>query len=194
MISPSPLPYPEDALEPWMSRAALHYHHDVLYARYVQRVNELGGGHFANARSAYDAAVATGDTVLREQAAQAWLHERYFDGMRPGSTPMSPGMHAALSSSFGGGSGFVQTWIRAASEVFGSGWVHLCVHRSRRPALRIVTSKDGWLPHEHPILTMDVWEHAYYLDYPADRGGYARAWLEHLAHWTGASEALVRLR
>lgn len=170
----------------------MHYHHGVLYARYVQRINELGEGRFDSAASAYAAAVHTGNTNLREQAAQAILHEAFFASMTPGGSPPSQSLDAAVDRAFGSWAGMHHLWCKAASEVFGSGWVHLCAVADGR--LQIVTSKDAWLPLQPSLLTMDVWEHAYYLDFPAQRDAYASAWLSNLAHWTGASRALARVK
>lgn len=192
MIDVEPLPYAESALEPWMSAATLRFHHDVLYAKYVARTNELSDGRFATALAAYEHAARVGDAHLREQAAQAWLHAQFFADMTPGGSHPSPALQAALVHSFGSPAAFVKIWTRAAGDIFGSGWVHLCISSSPR-ALQIVTSKDGWLPTHAPILTMDAWEHAYYLDYPADRAEYTLRWLGDLAHWTGASRRLARL-
>jgi Fe-Mn family superoxide dismutase len=169
-----------------MSAPTLRFHH-ALYARYVRGVNstvdvgELG--------EAIELATARCDQRLREQAQQALNHAEFFAAMVAPGEQAQPGprLAQALQRGLGTKRRGVDAWARAAESVFGSGWVWLVAERSG--AVRIVTTKDSDRPAPElaPLLVMDVWEHAYYLDYPIERGAFAESWLRHLAHWARAS-------
>lgn len=175
MIEPKPLPYDYDALEPALGEPQVRIHYERHYLRYIRRTNELTRGRFASPEQAIQEAGRRRDAQLFDQAAQAWSHELYFASMRPGARgPSDRQLHAL-------GPGFVERWVAAAKGVFGSGWVWLVPGRG---VLRIVTTPNAELPGLPPLLVMDVWEHAYYCDYPGLREEYARAWIHELADWS----------
>lgn len=185
MIRPAPLPYAYNALEPYMSEATLRFHHDGHYLRYVQKVNQLTKGAFDRPSEAYAHAVAEGDVHLRQQAAQAAAHEAFFGGMSaPAHRALpSPGLVEALSRAFG--DRFEDHWVETAQSIFGSGWLYLVA--PAEGVVELVALQGGVLPTTPVVLVMDVWEHAYYLDYPDDRPTYSRNWLRHLVDWQAAS-------
>ena len=183
MIPYIPLPYGYDALEPWMSEATLRLHHDGHYRRYVETVNRLTRGRFRSAFDAWLSAAKDGNVELREQASQIILHEHFFSSMTPKRSAASNELQRVLS--IGYGRRFREAWEAAAMSVFGSGWVHLV---ARGGDVEIVTSKDGRLPAGPLIITMDVWEHAYYLDHPDDRAAFSRGFVDRLVDWGMASE------
>ncbi len=176
MISPLALPYTYDALEPMLSADQVEYHYERLYKRYVRRTNEMTDGRWTRPEEAVNEAVSRGDDRLFNQAAQAWSHQVYFASMIPGAQRPSPSQLRLL------GPGFMDRWVAASESVFGSGWVWLTGDPGERP--QIQTTKDAGLPRSPVILVMDVWEHAYYCDYPGRRADYARAWVERLADWS----------
>lgn len=185
MIPVRPLPYAFDALEPALGRDQLRLHYERHYARYVRRTNEMTQGRWTMAEEAVNEAVSRNDQALFDQAAQAWSHQVYFESMTPTAAGLPDELEPLL------GHDFVERWVDAAKSVFGSGWVWLVAPRRERrlsfsppfDAPEIVTTKDAELPRRTVILVMDVWEHAYYCDYPGERADYARAWVDHLADW-----------
>jgi Fe-Mn family superoxide dismutase len=182
VIPVRPLPYDYDALEPALSGEQLRLHHDVLYRRYVERTNRMTQGRFVQPEQAVAEANRVGNYALYEQAAQACSHQVYFDSMIPGADGPDELALRLL------GPRFTDRWVSAAESVFGSGWVWLVWADGSwfpRPTTpQIVATKDAQLPFGSPIMVMDVWEHAYYCQYPGRRAEYARVWVDHLADWS----------
>ena len=187
MIPVKPLPYAADALEPGLSGTQVRLHHGRLYRRYIERTNSMTDGRWTRVEEAVNEAVSRNDQALFNQAAQAWSHQLYFDSMVPGAR--GPGGRAADLL----GPGFVRRWTDAAESVFGSGWVWLVVpHGPGTPAPVILTTDDADLPDPRAgrrVMVMDVWEHAYYCQYPGQRAEYARVWCERLADWARLTAA-----
>lgn len=186
-----PLPYAEDALEPYMSSATIRMHHEGNQRRYVEKTNkllarlpryqrmsvrqvvELAARARANARGH--------DRVfwhdLFDQSSQAWNHAFFWHCMRPGGGGIPPRPFAHLPGEI----------RKAAATVFGSGWVW--VYRSPR-GLAVIGTPNAERPPGPPILVCDLWEYAFILDYPVDRKGYVDAWLDHLVNWDFAQQML----
>lgn len=179
MIPVQPLPYAPGALEPVLSRDLVQLHYERHYVRYVERTNEMTDGRFASTADAVHWARSRSDLKLFEQAAQAWSHEIYFSSMAPPSSGRT-GLSAEVLRRLG--PDFVVRWAAAAQSVFGSGWVWLLATPGAAP--RIVATKDAAIPAGLVLLVMDVWEHAYWCDYPGERKAYARAWAAELADWS----------
>lgn len=177
MIPFKPLPYDYGALEPTLSGDQLRLHHDVLYRRYVERTNAMTGGAWTTVEEAISAAQSARDTTLYGQASQAWAHEVYFASMRPGASGAGPAVLSIL------GPGFKRRWVQAAERVFGSGWVWLVAGGSVAPP-QIVTTSNAELPGQRVIMAMDVWEHAFYCQYPGRKAEYAELWVDRLADWS----------
>lgn len=184
MLEASPLPYSLDALAGYMSPETLEFHR-ILYGRYVDGVNARVD--VETVAQALAIAEETGDEQLREQAAQVHNHANFFASMAPPGKGGSPNhsLDRALRRSLGTRRAGTYAWRQAAASVFGSGWVWLVADPSG--ALRIETTRNAHFPAGRAILVMDVWEHAYYLDYPTQRSAYAVDWLTKLANWDRAS-------
>jgi superoxide dismutase, Fe-Mn family len=189
------LPYREDALEPVISAETLAFHHGKHHQGYIDKVNHLvEDTEFARfpldkllLRVAHD----SGHTELFHNAAQAWNHAFYWHSLTPEKSDDIPailGDH--IKAAFGGVSAFKDQFALAAVEQFGSGWAWLVLDGQ---ALRIVTTANADNPLTvglKPLLTIDVWEHAYYLDYRNRRAEYARAVVDKLLNWRFASSNL----
>jgi Fe-Mn family superoxide dismutase len=183
------LPYGENALEPVISARALSFHHGKHHAGYVAKLNGLVEG-TPYAGRPLDEVVkrAAGDPAARmvfNNAAQAWNHDFYWRSMRPkgGGTPGGT-LRDAIRRDFGGESEFRAVFAKAAAREFGSGWAWLAAGKDG--TLKIVATDDADTPivrGERPLLTIDVWEHAYYLDYQNRRPDYIAAWLDNLINW-----------
>lgn len=191
------LPYAEDALAPVISAQTIGFHYGKHHKAYVDNLNKLLEGN--------DLAGASLETIIRESAgkpervgmfnnaAQIWNHSFYWNCLSPkgGGQPSGP-MAQRLEQAFGSWDGFKKEFAQAALTQFGSGWAWLV---SEGGALKIVKTGNAELPitkGQKPLLTIDVWEHAYYLDYQNRRGDYANALIDKLLNWQFAEENYER--
>jgi Fe-Mn family superoxide dismutase len=168
------LPYPADALEPWISRRTLETHHGKHHRAYVDRAKALIGESEATLEAVI--ARAAGDPAqkaLFNNAAQAWNHAFYWRSLRPGAGSAPP-RFARLA----------QELKTIATGHFGSGWAW--VIRDRIGALTVISTANAETPIVQclePLLVIDVWEHAYYLDYQERRAAYVAAVVDNLLNW-----------
>ena len=190
------LPYPYDALKPYVSDVTLKTHHGKHHRAYVDKTNDLvRGTDFADATlDAIVMAVAQrADPMARalfNSAAQAWNHAFYWNSLRPpgGGGPQG-GLAASIRSEFGSDDAFASAFKAAATGHFGSGWAWLVIDRA---SLKIVTTANADTPIVHgqtPLLVVDVWEHAYYLDHQERRAAYVAGIVDHLLNWEFADRA-----
>ena len=189
-----PLPYPKDALAPHMSEQTLDFHYGKHHATYVTNLNGLIEG-TDNATKPLEEIILGADAGgLFNNAAQVWNHSFFWNCLSPdGGGDPNGDVQAALESSFGSVDAFKQTFTDKAKTLFGSGWTWLA--KNADGGLEIVQTKDADLPLKHgqtAILTLDVWEHAYYLDYQNARPAYIETWLTHLVNWEFAAENLSK--
>jgi Fe-Mn family superoxide dismutase len=188
-----PLPYHIDALEPYMSRRTLAAHHGQHHAAYVEKTRTLTRGTPLESAALEQIVVASAsqNTRLFNASAQAWNHTFFWYGMRAGGGGAAYGpIAASIESSFGSQSAFSQQFITAASDLFGSGWLWLALEGEQ---LRIVSTTNAGTPlgsGQVPLLTLDLWEHAYYLDYEHRRLDYIAAFLAHLIDWDSVNRRL----
>ncbi|MGH7005191.1 MAG: superoxide dismutase [Alphaproteobacteria bacterium] len=189
------LPYDYGALAPHLSADTLRVHHDRHHAGYVGNVNALVRGTDLAGKSLehivrYSAANVA-HRGLFNNAAQAWNHEFYWRSMRPGGGGKPHGeISRRIDAEFGGYEAFAESLASAAKGHFGSGWAWLVLDTGR---LTVVQTLNGDTPLAHgqaPLLTIDVWEHAYYLDYQNRRADYVAAFVAHLVNWDFANENL----
>ena len=168
------LPYPKNALAPYISAETLHYHHDKHHAAYVKKLNELvQGSKYANMQ--LDEIITTsGEGPLFNNAAQHWNHSFYWKCMNPhgGAEPAGP-LADRIRKNFGDFASFKKQFSEAAMGQFGSGWAWLV----KKPdgTLAVVKTPNADTPltrGDRPLLTCDVWEHAYYIDYRNERTKY----------------------
>ena len=159
------LPYAQDALEPYISKRTIEFHYGKHHQAYVNNLNKLiAGTEFENA-SLEDIVRKAGGGVFNN-GAQVWNHTFYWNCMKPqgGGEPTGP-LAAALLKSFGSFSEFKEKFSTAAATLFGSGWAWLI--KKDDGTLGIVQESNAGNPLKNgatPLLTCDVWEHAYYLD------------------------------
>jgi Fe-Mn family superoxide dismutase len=189
-----PLPYALDALEPYVSRRTLATHHGRHHAAYIEKTRALVHGTGLDGASLEEIVLSSAvGTKLFNAAAQAWNHAFLWHSMRPGGGGPACGAIAPLiDESFGGYSAFCQQFVTVAGDQFGSGWAWLVLDGAR---LRIVATSNAETPLVTsliPLLTIDVWEHAYYLDYQHRRLDYIAAFLAHLLDWDFANRNLGR--
>lgn len=194
MILPQ-LPYAMDALEPHLSRRTLAAHYGRHHAAYVDKTRKLIEGTPLESESLEAVVKNSGEQEnanLFNAAAQAWNHAFYWSSMAPSGGGEAKGAIAeSIEASFDSQSAFRQEFIAKAGDHFGSGWVWLVLDGER---LRIVTTANAGTPlvsTHTPLLTIDVWEHAYYLDYQHRRLDYISAFMSHLVNWDFANAHLA---
>ena len=198
------LPYAYDALEPVISSATLKTHHGAHHRAYVDKVNTL-----VRDTPVADSSLETivqwssrgaandGSVAIFNNAAQAWNHTFYWRSLRPvgekGARPRGR-LAALIASGFGSYDGFVDAFKSAATSHFGSGWAWLIINQGM---LDIVTTSNADTPIVHgqtPLLVIDVWEHAYYLDYKERRAAYVENVVNDLLDWEFADRNFAAAR
>ena len=193
-ISLPTLPYAMNELEPYMSRATLTAHFTHHHAQYVEKTNALTEGTSLASASLEQIVLASVKNTrksLFNAAAQAWNHSFLWPSMRANGGGEPRGAIAKLiERDFGSSRAFRDQFALAATDQFGSGWAWLVLDSN---ALRIVATPDAATPlttAQIPLLTLDIWEHAYYLDYQYRRSEYIAAFLDHLVNWDFAARNL----
>ena len=177
------LPYPKDALVPHISAETLQYHHGKHHAAYVANLNKLVvGTEFAEA--ALEEIIRRASGPIFNNAAQVWNHTFYWNCLAPkaGGEPAGP-LAEAIARQFGSFAQFKEKLTAAAVSHFGSGWAWLV--REAGGKLGIESSSNAGNPlrdGKTPLLTCDVWEHAYYVDYRNARPAYVDAFWK-LVNW-----------
>ncbi len=182
------LPYARDALQPHISSETLDYHYGKHHQAYVDNLNKLiAGTEFADAD--LETIVKKSQGGMFNNAAQVWNHTFYWNSLSPqGGGEPSGKLAEAISKAFGSFAAFREEFGKAAVGTFGSGWAWL-VQRTDG-ALAIVSTSNAATPitgTDKPLLTCDVWEHAYYIDYRNARPKYVEAFWS-LANWEFASK------
>jgi Fe-Mn family superoxide dismutase len=186
------LPYAADALEPHVSARTLEFHHGKHHKAYVDKLNVAIDGTGYEGRTLEDiiaAAHKAADTGVFNNAAQAWNHTFLWHSMSPdGGGEPGGALAEAINARFGDLDGFREKFKAAALGQFGSGWTWL-VHNGG--VLDIISTGNAETPLTDdltPLLTLDVWEHAYYLDYQNKRDAYIDAYLDKLINWEFAAQ------
>ena len=182
------LPFADDALEPVLSAETLTLHHDKHHRKYVDTMNQLLEKEPMQA-SSLEEVVRHSKGKLFNNAAQAWNHEFYWHSLSPKRRRPAGALLHKLEKDFGSYERFVDAFAAAANGQFGSGWAWLV---SKGGKLEVVATANADTPMAHGIkclLTVDVWEHAYYVDYRNERERYVSAILNHL-NWEFAENNL----
>lgn len=183
------LSYALDALEPKMSAETLEYHYGKHLRTYIEKLNELLPG-TPYEDLALEEIVKTADGTIFNNAAQAWNHTFFFDSLTPEPRGMSGNFRSLLRDNFGSEERFKEQLLAAGNAHFGSGWLWLCLDEQNR--LRILTTANAGNPltaHLRPLMVIDLWEHAYYIDYRNRRADYLNAVLS-LVNWARVEERM----
>ena len=190
-----PLPFEPSALEPHMSANTLSFHHGKHHKAYVDKYNELTQGTPYEKKPLEDViretAADASKSAIFNNGAQAWNHAFFWECLKPGGGGKpGPALAAKIDADLGGLDKFVAEFKAAAVGRFGSGWAWLVLDGGK---LRITTTANADTPIAHgqvPLFTVDVWEHAYYLDYQNRRPDFVAAVLASLANWDFAEANL----
>lgn len=190
------LPYPADALKPYMSAETFSFHHGKHHAAYVANLNKLIEGTDLANKSLEEIIKATfGDpnkAGIFNNAAQVWNHTFFWESMKPGGGGAPTGPIAdKINADFGGYDKFAEAFKTAAATQFGSGWAWLVLDNGTLKVTKTPNAENPLVHGQTPLLTLDVWEHAYYLDYQNRRPDFINAYLEHLVNWDAANARLA---
>ena len=189
-----PLPYAKDALAPHISAETLDFHHGKHHNAYVVKLNELIAGKPEEGKSLEDIIKGTDvGTPIFNNAAQVWNHTFYWSSMKPGGGGEPTGdLLDAINRDFGSVAKFKEEFTNAGVTQFGSGWAWLVEADGK---LKVTKTPNADLPMKHgqkAILTMDVWEHAYYIDFRNARPKYIETFLSSLINWDFGLENLKK--
>jgi superoxide dismutase, Fe-Mn family len=190
-----PLPYAEDALEPYYTAKTIGFHYGKHHKTYVDNINKLIAGTDMENKTLGEIILASVDDPAKvgifNNSAQVWNHTFFWQGMKAhgGGKPIGE-IVGLLDSSFGGYEKFCEQFKAAAVGRFGSGWAWLVMNGN---SLKITSTLNADTPLAHgqkPLLTVDVWEHAYYLDYQNRRADYVQTFLDYLVNWDFVAQNL----
>ncbi len=191
-----PLPYARDALAPIISKDTLDFHYGKHHQTYVDNLNKMVDGTPHADASLEDVIKAVAGDAAKagvfNNAAQVWNHTFYWNSMKPAGGGEATGDVASLiKDAFGDYATFKEEFAKAGATQFGSGWAWLVV-KGGKAEVRKTPNAETPLTEEGvtPLLTMDVWEHAYYLDYQNKRPAYIEVFLDKLVNWDFANENL----
>ena len=192
-----PLPYAKDALAPYISANTLDFHHGKHHQAYVTNLNNLTKDTPLASKGLEEVikevAGDAGKVGVFNNAAQVWNHTCFWHCMKPAGGGKPTGQVAsAIDQGFGSYEKFVEEFKNACVTQFGSGWGWLAVQNG---TLKVVKTPNADLPLAHgqkALLTCDVWEHAYYLDYQNRRPDYVQAFLDSLVNWDFVNENLAK--
>ncbi len=185
-----PLPYPMDALEPHISRETLEYHYGKHHNTYVVNLNNLiQGTEFEN--MTLEEIILKASGPIFNNAAQVWNHTFYWNSLSPnGGGAPSGAVADAINRDFGSFDAFKEAFSKAAVTLFGSGWAWLVKNGNKLEIVQAQNAGNPMTDGKKPILTCDVWEHAYYIDYRNARPKYVENFWN-LVNWDFANQNLA---
>ncbi|HYD29691.1 MAG TPA: superoxide dismutase [Azospirillaceae bacterium] len=189
------LPYAYNALEPYMSSQTLHLHHDKHHQTYVTNANNLLKDTPLADKSLDEVVKAVAGDASKQgvfnNAAQVWNHTFYWNSMKPNGGGAIPSeLEKKITEDFGSVDSFKEQFTQAGLTQFGSGWAWLVLENGK---LKVTKTPNADLPMIHgqtALMTADVWEHAYYVDYQNRRADFLKAFLDNLVNWEFAAENL----
>lgn len=190
------LPYDYTALEPYISKGTLEFHHDKHHAAYVNNYNSAVKGTDMDSQSLEEVIKAVAGDASKagifNNAAQAWNHSFYWKCMKSngGGTPTGK-LADKINEDFGSFEAFVEEFKKAGATQFGSGWAWLVLDNGKLKITKTGNAENPITAGQTPLLTMDVWEHAYYLDYQNRRPDYINEFVTKLVNWDFVAENLT---
>jgi Fe-Mn family superoxide dismutase len=191
-----PLPWAENALDPVISSRTIGLHYGKHHRTYVTKLNEfVAGTRFAGMpleRVITETAASDKDRKIFNNAAQVWNHTFFWNCLRPGGGGKASGNLASrIDSDLGGPDRFKQEFAKAAVDTFGSGWAWLADRNGKLEIMSTSNADNPLTKGATPILTIDVWEHAYYVDYETRRPDFVAAVIDKLLNWDFAAQQLA---
>jgi len=189
-ITLPPLPWAEDALNPHISPETIQFHYGKHHNAYVVNLNKLIDG-TPNATKSLEEIVKSSEGGVFNNAAQVWNHTFYWNGMKPGGGGKPTGaLLEQINASFGSYEKLREELTAAAMTQFGSGWAWLVKDGGKLAIKKTPNAETPLTTSAKPLLTIDVWEHAYYIDYRNLRPKYIETFFDHLVNWDFAASNL----
>ncbi len=191
------LPWAKDALEPIISANTIDFHYGKHHKAYVDKTLELVAGTALEGKPlelVMEYAAGKADKkVLYNNAAQVWNHSFYWKCLAPkGTVKPSEELKAMIDRDFGSWVEFRKQLIAAGMTQFGSGWAWVVVEGGKLSIFKTPNAEEPWTETASPVLTLDVWEHAYYLDYQNKRQAYLEAVVDNLVNWDYVESQIVK--
>jgi Fe-Mn family superoxide dismutase len=189
------LPWADDALDPHISAKTIGFHYGKHHATYVANLNKLVEG-TPLAEKSLEAIIAetAGDSSkagVFNNAAQVWNHTFFWNSMKPGGGGEPTGkLREKIDASFGSFEKFKEEFSTKAATLFGAGWTWLVEKGGKLEVVQTSNAANPMTESAKPLLTIDVWEHAYYLDFQNRRPDFVKTFFEHLVNWDFAAENL----
>ena len=189
------LPYAADALEPHISKETFSFHHGKHHNAYITKLNDAVKDTLMDEQTLEQIIMATAKDPSKKgifnNAAQTWNHTFFWNSMKPGGGGKPSGKIAEMiDASFGSYDEFVTQFKHAAATQFGSGWAWLVQSGNKLEIMATANADLPMISGKKALLTIDVWEHAYYLDYQNRRPDFVSAYLDHLVNWEFAEQNL----
>ena len=191
------LPYPHDALQPYMSRETLEFHHDKHHNAYVTAGNNLLKGTEFEGKSVEEVVKGSygKNQALFNNAGQHYNHIHFWQWMKPNGGGKIPGaLEKKIAEDLGSVDKMKEDFIQAGVTQFGSGWCWLAVKDGKIAVMKTPNGESPLVQGASPILGCDVWEHSYYIDYRNRRPDYLKAFVENLVNWDYVAERLATAR
>lgn len=180
----APLPYAKDALEPVMSSKTLEFHYEKHHKGYMTKLKAALEG-TPDASKSLEEIVKSSSGAVFNNAAQVYNHTFFWDGLKPGGggAPPSGDVADLINRDFGGWATFREEFIKAGMGRFGSGWAWLVLEGGKAKIVSTPNAETPLTTAAQPLLTADVWEHAYYLDYQNKRDTFLEVFSDKLINW-----------
>ena len=188
------LPFAKDALEPHMSAETFSFHHEKHHNAYVTNLNKLiEGTEFEN--KSLEEIIKKSSGGIFNNAAQVWNHTFFWNSLSPkGGGKASGALAEKINEDFGSFEKFEEEFKNAGATQFGSGWAWLVLDGGKLKVEKTANAETPLTKGQTPLLTIDVWEHAYYLDFQNRRPDFISTFLEKLANWEFAAENFEKAR
>ncbi|MCA9598103.1 MAG: superoxide dismutase [Myxococcales bacterium] len=179
-----PLPYSKDALEPVMKQETLEFHYEKHHKGYMNKLKAALEGK-PEAQKSLEEVIKSSSGGVFNNAAQVWNHSFFWDGMKPGGGGAPPAGDVAdlITRDFGGWDKFREEWIKVGAGRFGSGYVWLVLDGGKAKVMDTPNAETPLTTPMKPLLTTDVWEHAYYLDHRNNRNAFLEIYCDKLINW-----------
>jgi superoxide dismutase, Fe-Mn family len=188
------LPYAYDALQPYMSKETLEFHHDKHHQAYVDNGNRLLAGSGLENKSLEDVVKGSfnKNAALFNNAGQHYNHVHFWQWMKPKGGGKLPGaLEKRIVADLGSVDKMKEDFIQAGVTQFGSGWAWLAVQNGKIVVMKTPNGESPLVQGASPILGVDVWEHSYYIDYRNRRPDYLKAFIENLVNWEHVEKMLA---
>ena len=191
-----PLPYSQNALEPYISQKTVEFHYGKHHLAYVEKTNELIKGtnlaQLSLGEIIKQTAGSPDKAAIFNNAAQAWNHNFYWQSLKPGGGKPEGELLTKIQASFGSVENLKKQLQDAATTQFGSGWAWLVADGDKLKVVKTGNAENPMVQGLTPLLAIDVWEHAYYLDYQNRRADYVKALIDNLLNWEFAAANLPK--